>query len=85
MFQMTDAQVAQQEQVDAAAWARVKNDPVDPMGFFDHCEEHGNMFLTYCVVCPEDHGNGKVSEAARKAHQEAWDAWLVAEYGEVPF
>jgi hypothetical protein len=83
MFQMTDAQVAQQEQVDAEAFARVRFDE-DPHGFFHECEEHGNWFLTYCVVCPEDHGNGKVSEAALKDQQAARDARWLAEC-EVPF
>jgi hypothetical protein len=84
MFQMTDAQVAQQEQVDAEAWARVKFDPVDPHGFFEQCEEHGNLFLTYCVLCPEDSPNGKVSEAALKAQLEARNARWLAE-SDVPF
>jgi cytochrome c len=82
MFQMTDAQVAQQEQVDAKVWAIVKNDPVDPTGFFHECEEHGgNMFLTYCVVCPEGEGNGKRTKEQMAAALEA----VFAEMDEVPF
>lgn len=77
-----------QADTDAPVWARIKNDPVDPHGFFDTCELHpdhpGHMFLTYCVICPEDTGNGKVSEAAQAAAQAAREAQWQAEYP-VPF
>lgn len=77
-----------QDAADAAAWARIKNDPVDPMGFFDQCNLHpehpGHLFLTYCVICPEDTGNGKISEAALAAQLAARDAAWLAE-SDVPF
>lgn len=69
-----------QEQIDAEAWATVKNDPVDPHGFFHVCEHHegtehaGHYFLTYCIVCPEDQGNGHESAAAYQARMDARNA-----------
>lgn len=73
-----------QDEADAAAWQTIKNDPVDAHGFFQDCNLHpeapGHLFLTYCVICPEDTGNGRVSEAARAAAQAAREAKWVEEY-----
>lgn len=82
--------IAQQTAVDADVWARLKNDPVDPHGFFHSCSHHdgteheGHYFLTYCVVCPEDTGNGKISEEALARLNAERDARWIAE-GDVPF
>lgn len=79
----TAAQIAEQAAVDAEAYARIQHD-YDPTSFFSHCEEHHNEFLTYCVICPEDTGNGKISEAALAAQLAERDARWIAE-GDVPF
>jgi hypothetical protein len=81
----TAAMIKAQDEADAAAWQTIKNDPVDPCGFFQDCALHpehpGHYFLTYCVICPEDTGNGKVSAAAREAAAAA----LMADCPDVPF
>jgi hypothetical protein len=82
MAQMTDAQVAQQEQVDAKVWQAVQHD-YDPQGFFFTCEDHSNSFLTYCVACPEGEGNGKRTKEQMEAAMAAVFADPMLD--EVPF
>lgn len=81
----TAAMIKAQDAADAAAWQVVKNDPVDPVGFFAECNFHpehpGHLFLTYCVICPEGKGHGKWTEAA----QAEYDAVVRADWDEVPF
>lgn len=79
--------INKQDAADAPVWARIKHD-VDPGGWWQECNLHpehaGHAFLSYCVICPEDTGNGKISEAAREAAQAARDAKFMAEHP-VPF
>lgn len=80
----TAALIKAQDEADAAAWQTIKNDPVDPHGFFQTCGLHpehpGHLFLTHCVICPEDTGNGRVSAAALAAQQAAREAAWATEY-----
>ncbi|WIC89108.1 hypothetical protein SEA_OTTAWA_62 [Arthrobacter phage Ottawa] len=81
--QPTAEQIAEHDAAEAAFAARVAND-YDPQGFLHYCEEHSECFFTYCVHCPEDTGNGKVSEAAIAAQIAERDARWIAE-SDVPF
>lgn len=80
----TAAMIKAQDTADAPAYAAIKHD-YDAHGFFQECALHpehpGHLFLTYCVICPEDTGNGKASKAAREAARAA----LIADYPELPF
>lgn len=68
-----------QSEVDAEAWAAIAND-YDPEGFRQHCDEHDHSFLTYCVICPVDHGNGRISDEAHARNRAALDAKLAELY-----
>lgn len=81
----TDAQITEQAAADAEAYARIQFD-YDPASFFHLCEEHHNEFLTHCVICPEDHGNGRESDAARMAREARAAQDLAQRFGaDVPF
>ena len=80
----TAALIKAQDEADAPAYAAIRHD-YDAHGFFQTCERHpehpGHLFLTHCVICPEDQGNGLVSTAAREAAR----AELIAGYPDLPF
>lgn len=73
-----------QDEADAAAWAAIRHD-YDAHGFFHQCNLHpehpGHLYLTHCVICPEDGGNGRESTAAREARRAA----LIKDYPDLPF
>ena len=80
-----------QAAVDAEFAARIAHD-YDPEGFVHSCIHHdgtvheGHIFLTYCVVCPEDTGNGRESDAARMAREARTAQDLAQRFGgDVPF
>lgn len=54
----TTEQITQQDQADAAFVAKIAND-YDPEGHRSYCEDHDNVFFTYCVICPDGESNGK--------------------------
>lgn len=81
-----EAAATRQETVDREAAAAIRFD-YDPEGFLHSCIHHegtehaGHCFLTYCVVCPADQGNGRVSDEARAATTAA----LAADLPDLPF
>lgn len=66
----TAEMIRKQDAADANFYAAIKND-YDPTGYIKDCDLHpehpGHYFYAYCVICPEDTGNGKVSDAAYRA------------------